>query len=509
MSLYRGVCPRAMGCSVLGQGDRDDRAVNVARRRRWLMQWRPKNALRLLGRSLGSFSTAAALDEHAAFRVARAEQRGLQLAIICRTIAFALAGAYYVASLLLSDFSPTIKGVGLIAALTLVGVVHFAMIGTRWDTVWLKYVMSAFDILAICALVVVLPLGVDGDVPQSYIYISVTAHVLMPFIALAALSLSPSLVLFAGAVAAAGWWGAFMLVTWGIENPLSWANLPANPTAAEYEALVFSPDFIGRGTRLIEILSLIIVSAVLSLTVVRARRIFVAQVHAQDQREEEREARARIFQQLGRFVPASVADRLIDDPSALEPNLRDGAVLVMDIRDFTAYAESRGPADVIADLNRFFAVCADEVSERDGVIISFTGDGLLATFNTPIRTGAPEKAALLTAQALVECGKDFGFFLRIGIAAGSIAAGSVGSTQRQAFTVYGDTVNRAARLEALAKELDVQILVDQTVADVMPDAMVSRGDQTIRGFTGNVPVWEVVFAGEVQPAAGQSEKRPR
>lgn len=472
------------------QRDQAESGTGDLPRRRWLPQWRPRNAGRLLARSLASFSTSAELDEHAAFRIERAERRGLQLAIICRTIAFALAGTYYVASLILSNFTPTAGGIGLIVFLTLVGVFHFALIGTRWDRVWLKYAMCAFDILAICALVVVLPLGIDGDVPQTYIYVSLTAHVLMPFIALAALSLSPSLVLFAGAVAVAGWWGAFMLVTWGIENPVSWADLPANPTAAEYEAIVLSPDFIGRGTRLIELLSLIIVAAVLSLTVVRARRIFVAQVHAQDQREEEREARARIFQQLGRFVPASIANRLMDDPSGLQPSVRNGAVLVMDIRDFTAYAESRSPADVIAELNRFFAVCADRVSGNDGVIISFTGDGLLATFNTPIRNKGPERAALATAHALAECGQDFGFFVRVGIAAGPIAAGSVGSSERQAFTVYGDTVNRAARLEALAKELDVQILADKTVADAMPDEMVLCGEHTIRGFSGTIPVWE-------------------
>ncbi len=487
----------------MGQGEEMIAAEEAARSKRWMPQWRPRSAVRIFTSAMSSFSTRAVLDEHAAFRVARAERRGLQLAIICRTIAFALAGVYYVAALMLSNFTPTLGGIGLLAVLTLVGVLHFAVIGTRWDTPWLKFVMCAFDILTVCGLVVLLPLGIKGDAPQTYIYAIISANMLMPFVALAALSLSPSLVLFAGAVAAGGWWAAFLMITSGIAAPVSWADIPLDPTLEQYEAVVFSREFVGRGTRLIEMMTLLLVAGVLSLTVVRARRIFVAQVHAQEQREKEREARARIFSQLGRFVPASIADRLIDDPSGLTPNVRDGAVLVMDIRDFTAYAESRGPADVIADLNRFFAVCADRVSENDGVIISFTGDGLLATFNTPIRTKGPERAALSTAHALVECGQDFDFFLRIGIAAGPIAAGSVGSDQRQAFTVYGDTVNRAARLEALAKELDVQILADETVASSMPEGMVARGNQSIRGFTGEIPVWEVTRTGTARPVADE------
>ena len=241
---------------------------------------------------------------------------------------------------------------------------------------------------------------------------------------------------------------------------------------------------------MVETLILFISTVILALAVARARHIYMAQVRAEEERERERGIRAQITRQFGRYVPAAIARRLIDDPSGLTPQVRRGAVLVLDIQDFSTYAEERDPALVIAELNSFLAASADEVNAFEGVVISFTGDGLLATFNTPLETADPKRAALDAASRLLACGERAGFFVRIGIAAGPIAAGSVGSAQRQAFTVYGATVNRAARLEALAKELGEQILVDEAVASAVDDGrMVPLGSHTLRGFRECVSVW--------------------
>lgn len=78
-----------------------------------------------------------------------------------------------------------------------------------------------------------------------------------------------------------------------------------------------------------------------------------------------------------------MAQRLIADDSALTPQRRLGAVLVADVANFSAYSSGKQPEDVIAALNGLLSDCSDAVSEAGGVVISFTGDGLLATFNTP------------------------------------------------------------------------------------------------------------------------------
>ncbi|MEO1102732.1 MAG: adenylate/guanylate cyclase domain-containing protein [Pseudomonadota bacterium] len=460
-------------------------------RRRWLPRWRPRNVGRLFPRAVASFRPLGEMDHYASVRLERAERRGLQLAILCRTVGFGVAGLFYVISFLLSGGVPTVEGIVLLGVATALGVGHFIIIGTRYDRSWLKFVALTIDIFAICAIFAFVPLGAPGEIPQVLAYRGFNIHIIFPFLALAALSFSPRLVLWAGAVGVVGWWGVFVVVTWNMDTMVSWTSLPSDATFEEYVAVVLSPDFVGRGSRMAETLAYFITASILALAVARARYIFVAQVHAEEARERERNARMRIIQQFGRFVPPSIAKRLIENPAGLDPQVRHGAVLVMDMRDFTASAEGRDPRDVIAALNIFLAQCADAVSSRDGVVITFTGDGLLATFNTPLEVEAPEARALDAARALVACAEENGLFVRVGLAAGKVAAGSVGSAERQAFTVYGDTVNRAARLETLAKDLDDAILADRAMREADPAAMTSCGFHTLRGFSEPVEVFRV------------------
>ena len=152
-------------------------------------------------------------------------------------------------------------------------------------------------------------------------------------------------------------------------------------------------------------------------------------------------------------------------------------------------AVPREPAAVIGALNDFLAACTNEINEAGGVVIDFTGDGLLATFNTPLEIDEPERQALAAAERLLDCGTAHGFKLRIGLAAGAMAAGSIGSRERQAFTVYGDTVNRAARLETLGKELGYPILVDSAVRTAVDTPLKGCGEHQLRGLNGPVSVW--------------------
>ncbi|MEM9222990.1 MAG: adenylate/guanylate cyclase domain-containing protein [Pseudomonadota bacterium] len=452
---------------------------------------------RLFPRAVASFRPLGAIDHHAAVRLEIAERRGLQFAILCRTVGFGVAGIFYVAASLASGRLPTAISLTVLAILTGLGIIHYIVIGTRFDRPFIKYVAMAIDIMAICGIFVFVPLSGGGDIPQIHIYRGFGVYFLFPFVALSALSLSPRLVVWAGVMSAIGWLVAFSLIVSGMGDTVSWSQLPSDATQAQYEEIVLSPNFVSRGSRMVEALAVFISSVFLALAVARARHIFVAQVRAEQERERERGTRHRITQQLGRFVPASIARRLVDDPSGLKPQVRHGAVLVMDIRDFTAYAAGKDPADVITELNKFLSEAADAVAERDGVVITFTGDGLLATFNTPLEVDAPEAAALDAARTLVECAKKRDFVVRVGMAAGPIAAGSVGSAQRQAFTVYGDTVNRAARLEQLGKDIDASVLADAAIAAAQPSAAMSRGRHALRGFRETTEIFEMA----VEPAA--------
>ncbi|XWN30744.1 MAG: adenylate/guanylate cyclase domain-containing protein [Devosia sp.] len=459
-------------------------------RRRWLPLWRPRNVGRLFAQVVRMVRPSKVpVTPAAMLRLSRAERRGEQLAILCRTMAFGVALLWYIIIMYLSGRTPTPWGVLALVALTALGVFHFIAVGTRFHRRWFAYAATAIDLLAICALFAFAPVSRSGEVPQIYAFRTNGIYMLLPFIALSALSLSPRIVLWAGVVAVVAWWSAFVFVVSGMEETISWSDLPVAAPRDVYDAVFLSPNFIGFGSRMQESIAILVSALVLAVAVARARQLFFAQIRAEAAREEERAARATITAQLGRFVPSAIAKRLIDNPAGLAPQVRHAAVLVMDIRDFTQFAEGRDPGAVIAELNHFLARCAECVSDFDGVVITFTGDGLLATFNTPIDIDAPEQAALAAARRLVDCGAEHGFPVRVGVAAGPLAAGSVGSNERQAFTVYGDTVNRASRLETLAKTIDHAILVDQGISVAVSEDLSFVGHHEVRGFHEPVAVW--------------------
>lgn len=426
-------------------------------------------------------------------RLLRAERRGLKLAILCRTVAILIGAAYWIGAITSSGNTPTVISVLLLIAFAGIGIVNYVLIGTRYDRWWLKYIMYTADILGVCALFAFLPVHRSGEVPQILSFRAFGIYYMFPVIAMACLSLSWRLVAWSGFVGLVGWWAAFAYVIDGMDQRVSWRDLPANATAQQFMDLLLSPNFIGVGGRVQESGFMFAAAMILALAVNRARRVFFAQLRAEEERESARADRERVARRLGRYVPEAIARRLMQDEAALAPQVRHGAVLILDIRSFTSFAASRPPTEVIGSLNTFLARCADCVSQADGVVISYTGDGLLATFNTPLEVDQPEEAALGAASALAAYAAQTDFDIRVGIAAGPVAAGSVGSAERQAFTVYGDTVNRAARLEALAKDLGRTVLVDDTVAAACngraKTALDAAGTHDLRGLASPVVVW--------------------
>lgn len=436
-------------------------------------------------------------DRSAAHAMILAERQGLRLAILCRTIAVGAAFAWFVIASFSAGYAPSFGGLAALLAFTAIGLFGLAAIGTRFDRWWFKYAIYTVDILGVCALFALMPPSRGSDVPQIVAFRAYGIYYLFPLVAMTCLSLPWRLVAWSGVAAVVGWWVAFAAVVAGMDRRLSWSDVPEGASRADYERVFLSIDFIGIGNRFEETAFLLISSLILALAVHRARRVFFAQIAAEAEREAERAARARIANTLGRYVPEAIARRLVADEAALVPQVRHGAALVMDIRDFTAFTASRDPTEVIDVLDKFLAGCAEAVGAHDGVVISFTGDGLLAAFNTPIEVREPEAAALAAARSLIEHASKTAFSVRIGIAAGPIAAGSVGSSQRQAFTVYGDTVNRAARLEALAKDLGETVLVDAAVAGACADAgLRPAGSHVMKGLASPVSVWTLTTAGD-------------
>lgn len=475
-----------MAAMLLGQPSRDR---SEAPPPPWRALGRWHNVSRVARSAVASFRTGnVRLNDHELHRLRRAERRGLQLMILCRTVLFGVTLAWYVGSLLVSGDRPTSFGIVFLLCLTALGLPYARAIGTRFDRPFTRGLAMLVDIGAISALFVFLPVYQGGDLPQIYAFRTSNVTVLLPMIALATLSLSPGLVLWSGLSTVVCWMSAYIYVVANMERRVSWSDIPSGATRAQYDAIVLSPDFIARGSRMNDAIIVSLITIFLAIAVARARRVFYAQVAAESDRERERAARAQVRDRLGRYVPAAVAEHVLSAPDALAPAVRHAAALFMDITGFSSYAHDRDPEVVIAALNAFLARAADAVGAAGGVVITFTGDGLLATFNTPLDIDAPEAAAVEAGRALVECGRAHGFGVRVGIAAGSVASGSVGSADRQAFTVYGDTVNRAARLEELAKALGLCLVVDEACAAAVP-GLSARGSHSLRGVGEAVPVW--------------------
>ena len=430
-------------------------------------------------------------------RLRLAERDGLRLAIRCRTLVAGVGLTWVVASSVLTwDVRAAFLSPAVVLALvvfTAIGLVHLRVMGTAFDRPWIKFAIYAIDALAICAFFAFVPVLRDEAVPQIIAFRAYGIYYLFPVVVLAALSLSWRLVVWTGGIAVVGYWAAFLFVVAGMDRAISWTEVPPGTDGAAYLTVFLSPDFIGRGSRFEETGFLLVSTLILALVVHRARMVFFAQIAAEAAREEARTARERIAATLGRYVPEAIAAVLIKDETALAPQERHAAVLVMDVTGFSRYAHDRPPAEVIATLNDFLGRSADAVSAEGGIVIQFTGDGLLAGFASPFAGPVPEVTALAAARRLLAIAPDFGFGVRIGLAAGPVVAGSIGSARRQAFTVYGDTVNRAARLETLGKRLAASVVLDAAVARHCPaeDGLIDHGPQDVPGFALPLPVWSL------------------
>lgn len=209
---------------------------------------------------------------------------------------------------------------------------------------------------------------------------------------------------------------------------------------------------------------------------------FNAMVQGLRERERVRDLFAR---HVGRQVAADAEQHSIE----LGGEERHTAVLFVDLEGSTNYAATHPPREVVELLNRFFAVIVDEVSRHQGSLNKFVGDATLAIFGAPIPLRQPEDNALAAARAIAgrlrdeipECTAG------VGVTAGIVMAGNVGTRERFEYTVIGDPVNEAARLSDMAKITNGQLLASETVVNGASDderRLWQLGDEVVlRGRT--------------------------
>jgi len=177
--------------------------------------------------------------------------------------------------------------------------------------------------------------------------------------------------------------------------------------------------------------------------------------------------RDRLRELFGHHVGPDVARlAMAADPAAAAGDVRDVAVLFIDLTESTQLAVRLSPQEVAEVFNAFFAIVVAAVDDHGGLINKFQGDAALAVFGAPLRSATAADDALATARALGVALRalpmvDFG----IGVSAGSVFAGNIGAANRYEYTVIGDPVNEAARLADAAKKEPGRTLVSSAVLD--------------------------------------------
>jgi adenylate cyclase len=172
--------------------------------------------------------------------------------------------------------------------------------------------------------------------------------------------------------------------------------------------------------------------------------------------------RERIREAFGTYVDPEIAEHILREGTSLEGEEVEVTVMFLDIRDFTGLAERSSAREVVSTLNRLFEVLVPIIHAHGGHVDKFVGDGLLAVFGAPRRQQDHADQGLAAAIEIVErVEAEFGDQLRIGVGlnSGSVVAGNIGGAGRLNFSVIGDVVNVAARVEAATRQTGDTILV--------------------------------------------------
>ncbi|KRR07232.1 adenylate cyclase [Bradyrhizobium jicamae] len=211
-------------------------------------------------------------------------------------------------------------------------------------------------------------------------------------------------------------------------------------------------------------------------------------------------ARDRITNLFGQHVSPQVVERLMAEGVGTGSDIRRVAVMFVDFRSFTAGARSRSPQEVVERLDGAFAILVDILDRHGGIVNKFLGDGFLALFGAPLEAPDPAHRAVAAAREMLEANErvneatSWPLRIGIGIHLGEVVAGNIGSPRRKEYTVIGDTVNFASRLEALNKDFNSQFLISEAVRDALGEACgdaISLGEVEVRGYERPMAVWRL------------------
>jgi adenylate cyclase len=230
--------------------------------------------------------------------------------------------------------------------------------------------------------------------------------------------------------------------------------------------------------------------------------------------------KASIRHAFGKYVSDAAIEAILASGAAPAPggSLAVVTVLFSDIRNFTTLSERLSPQDVVELLNAYFSKVCEIILAHGGMIDKFIGDAVMAVFGAPLATPDHARQAVATALGMMEAAKEFrgwlntrfpqlggwDFAIGVGLHSGPAVVGNIGSRQRLDFTVIGDTVNTASRLEGFTKEMGCPVVASQTVVDMAgAGVLTGRAEKAhVKGKSEPVAVLEIL--GLATASEGQS-----
>jgi len=221
--------------------------------------------------------------------------------------------------------------------------------------------------------------------------------------------------------------------------------------------------------------------------------------------------RRRFRDSFARYLSRDVMAKVLADAPSLQGEYREVSILFSDLRGFTTMSERMQPADIAAHLNEYFDAMTAAIFKHRGMINDFVGDAVMAVFGAPVSD--PEHAwnavqsAIDMDRALTELNeawKKKGLVelkMGVGIHTGRVFAGNVGGRDRMKYTVIGDPVNVASRVEGLNKDLSTTLLVTEETLAAVGDKIRVRdcGPVAVKGRVEKVRVFEVLTDGRGKP----------
>ena len=219
---------------------------------------------------------------------------------------------------------------------------------------------------------------------------------------------------------------------------------------------------------------------------------------------------------LGKVVSPAIAQRLLSKKIELGGGDVEVTVLFSDVRNFTALCERRAPAEILALINSYLTRISAVIEDHDGVIDKYIGDAVMALFGAPLAHDDDPLRAVKTAIGMRRALAEFNLELAarglppldigVGINTAMVVAGNIGSPSRMNYTVIGDGVNLASRLEGLTKHYDVPIIVSESTRNAIPGFVFRELDRVrVKGKTRPVTIYQPLGADGTLGADALSE----